>query len=54
MAYVRQTAEIPIEADESCYSVHDAMQLVRHEAADVLNIKLGKAGGSIRQSRSPP
>jgi L-Ala-D/L-Glu epimerase len=45
MAYVRQMAEIPIEADESCYSVHDAMQLVRHEAADVLNIKLGKAGG---------
>lgn len=48
MAYVRQMAEIPIEADESCYSVHDAMQLVRHEAADVLNIKLGKAGGFHR------
>jgi L-alanine-DL-glutamate epimerase-like enolase superfamily enzyme len=45
MAYVRQMVEVPIEADESCYSVHDAMQLVRHEAADVLNIKLGKAGG---------
>lgn len=48
MAYVRQAAEIPIEADESCYTVHDAMQLVRHEAADVLNIKLGKAGGFYR------
>jgi muconate cycloisomerase len=34
-----------IEADESCYSIHDAMQLIRHEAADVLNIKIAKAGG---------
>ncbi len=45
MAFVRRAVDTPIEADESCYSVQDAMQIVRHEAADVLNIKLGKAGG---------
>jgi muconate cycloisomerase len=45
MADVRRSVETPIEADESCYSIHDAMQIVRHEAADVLNVKLGKAGG---------
>jgi L-Ala-D/L-Glu epimerase len=45
MAEVRRSVDTPIEADESCYSIHDAMQIVRHEAADVLNIKLGKAGG---------
>ena len=45
MAAVRRSVEIPIEADESCYTVQDAMQIVRHEAADVLNIKLSKAGG---------
>jgi L-alanine-DL-glutamate epimerase-like enolase superfamily enzyme len=45
MAFVRRSVDTPIEADESCYSVHDAMQIVRHEAADVLNIKIGKAGG---------
>lgn len=45
MADVRGSVDTPIEADESCYSIHDAMQIVRHEAADVLNIKLGKAGG---------
>ncbi len=45
MAAVRRAVDTPIEADESCYSIHDAMQIVRHEAADVLNIKLGKAGG---------
>ena len=45
MAQVRQAVDTMIEADESCFSIHDAMQVVRHEAADVLNIKLGKAGG---------
>lgn len=45
MASVRRSVDTPIEADESCFSIHDAMQLIRHEAADVLNIKLGKAGG---------
>jgi L-alanine-DL-glutamate epimerase-like enolase superfamily enzyme len=45
MASVRRSVDTLIEADESCYSIHDAIQIVRHEAADVLNIKLGKAGG---------
>ena len=45
MAYVRREVETLIEADESCFSVHDAMQVIRHDAADVLNIKIGKAGG---------
>jgi L-alanine-DL-glutamate epimerase-like enolase superfamily enzyme len=45
MATVRRSVDTLIEADESCYSIHDAMQIVRHEAADVLNVKLGKAGG---------
>jgi L-Ala-D/L-Glu epimerase len=45
MAFVRRAVAVPIEADESCYSMQDAMEIVRHEAADVLNVKLGKAGG---------
>lgn len=45
MAFVRRAVDTPIEADESCFSIHDALQLIRHEAADVLNIKVGKAGG---------
>ena len=36
MAQVRQAVDTLIEADESCFSIHDAMQIVRHEAADVL------------------
>ncbi len=45
MAAVRRSVETLIEADEACFTLHDAQQIVRHEAADVLNIKLGKAGG---------
>ena len=45
MAAVRGSVDTLIEADESCYSIHDAMQIVRHQAADVLNIKIAKAGG---------
>lgn len=47
MAHVRRSVDVLIEVDEACYSVHDAMQIVRHEAADVLNVKIGKAGGLI-------
>ena len=45
MAQVRAAVDTLIEADESCYTPHDAMQIIRHEAADVLNIKVAKAGG---------
>jgi len=45
MAHVRRSVDTLIEADESCFTIHDAMQVVRHEAADVLNIKIAKAGG---------
>lgn len=51
MAHVRRSVDTLIEADEACYSVHDAMQVVRHEAADVLNIKLGKAGGLLEAKK---
>jgi L-alanine-DL-glutamate epimerase-like enolase superfamily enzyme len=47
MAHVRRSVETLIEADESCYSLHDALALVRAQACDVLNVKLGKAGGLL-------
>jgi len=45
MARVRREVNIPIEADESCFGPHDAEAVVRAEAADCLNIKIGKCGG---------
>ena len=45
MAEVRRSVDVLIEADESCFTIHDARHIVREEAADVLNIKIAKAGG---------
>ena len=45
LAKVRASVNIPIEADEACFGPHDAEAVVRAEAADVLNIKIAKAGG---------
>lgn len=45
MARIRQNVNTPIEADEACFGPHDAAACVRENAADVLNIKVSKAGG---------
>jgi L-Ala-D/L-Glu epimerase len=51
MARVCQEVDLPIEADESCFGPHDAEAIVRAGAADVLNIKIGKAGGLANSMR---
>ena len=45
MALVRESVDTLIEADESAYSTHDVMNIIRQGAADVINIKVAKAGG---------
>ena len=44
---IRLTSEssIPIMADESAFHHHDTYQILADGAADMINIKLGKAGG---------
>jgi muconate cycloisomerase len=42
---VRRNVTIPVMADESCYTVQDAMAIVRAGAADVLSTYVGKGGG---------
>lgn len=44
LARVRDVVSTPIAADESVFTPADAMAVVRAEAADVINIKLGKSG----------
>jgi len=48
LAWVRQRSPIPVMADESVHSPANALQVVRAEAADFVNIKLMKAGGLVR------
>lgn len=44
MADVRRNIPIPVMADESCYTLQDAMALARANAADVLSVYVGKGG----------
>lgn len=44
LAKASSRVPVPIAADESLFSSTDAVRLIREEAVDVLNLKLGKAG----------
>lgn len=45
LKYVTQRSYVPVMADESVFSVKDAMELIHMGACDLLNIKLMKTGG---------
>jgi muconate cycloisomerase len=45
MADVRRSVPVPVMADESCYTLQDAMALARVGAADILSVYVGKGGG---------
>jgi L-alanine-DL-glutamate epimerase-like enolase superfamily enzyme len=44
LARVRERVDVPVAADESVFTPADAVAVVRREAADVVNVKLGKSG----------
>jgi len=45
MAEVRHRSGIPIMADESVFTPLDALEVIRHRAADILSLYPGKHGG---------
>ncbi|GAA1702914.1 L-Ala-D/L-Glu epimerase [Kribbella yunnanensis] len=45
MAWVTDRVGTPILADESVYGVRDLVAVIRHGAADMVNVKLAKCGG---------
>jgi muconate cycloisomerase len=45
LADVRNHVAVPVMADESVYTLQDAMAVVRAGAADVLSVYVGKGGG---------
>jgi muconate cycloisomerase len=45
LADVRRNVQVPVMADESVYTLQDAMAVVRAQAADILSIYIGKGGG---------
>ncbi len=51
LAEVRRHSPFPIMVDEGCLSPEDALSVVSLEAADIINIKLMKAGGLLRATK---
>jgi muconate cycloisomerase len=47
MAEVTRGSDCPIIADESCWDIADALEVVRLRAADCISIYLAKAGGFV-------
>jgi len=45
MAAVRRRSAVPIMADESVFTPADVLEILRHDAADVLSLYPGKHGG---------
>ncbi|TWT27688.1 mandelate racemase/muconate lactonizing enzyme family protein [Planomicrobium sp. CPCC 101110] len=45
LAEIRQKTSVPVMADESVHSMEDVLEIIRLGAADLINIKLMKAGG---------
>jgi o-succinylbenzoate synthase len=45
LAHVRRHVGTPVMADESVFVLEDLVEVVRHEAADLVNLKLAKCGG---------
>jgi muconate cycloisomerase len=48
MAEIAAAIDTPIMADESVFSMHQALEVVKRRAADIISIKLMKPGGIIR------
>jgi L-Ala-D/L-Glu epimerase / N-acetyl-D-glutamate racemase len=51
MAEVRRAIGVPLMADESIRNPRSAMDVIRHEAADIGNVYVTEAGGLLNASR---
>ncbi len=45
LAQVRRAIDVPVMADDICFDYVDAVELIRHEACDVISVYPGKNGG---------
>jgi L-alanine-DL-glutamate epimerase-like enolase superfamily enzyme len=51
MAEVRRSVNVPIMADESVFSISDALSIINHGAADILSVYPGKNGGLLNAQK---
>ena len=51
MALLREKSPIPVMADESVHGPEEALEIVKRNAADYINIKLSKSGGFLKAKK---
>jgi L-alanine-DL-glutamate epimerase-like enolase superfamily enzyme len=51
MAEVRTRVNVPIAADESCFTIEDAFRIAKQRAADVFILRIEEAGGLLNSKR---
>ena len=51
MAEVRRSINVPLMADESIRNPRSAMQVIRHQAADIANVYVTEAGGLLNAAK---
>jgi L-alanine-DL-glutamate epimerase-like enolase superfamily enzyme len=51
LAYLREHSEVPIMVDESVWGPADAWDVIRHRAADIINVYVSEAGGLYPAAR---
>jgi L-alanine-DL-glutamate epimerase-like enolase superfamily enzyme len=51
LARIRKSIRIPLSADESLFSIHDALQLIHYDAVDIFSIKVAKNGGIYKAKK---
>jgi muconate cycloisomerase len=51
MARVRHETQPPVMADDMCFNLIHAVELVRHDACDLISVYPGKNGGILRSKQ---
>jgi muconate cycloisomerase len=51
MARIAAAIDVPISADESVFSIHDCLNVIKAGAADIISIKIAKHGGLCRSKK---
>ncbi|HHW09359.1 MAG TPA: dipeptide epimerase [Firmicutes bacterium] len=52
LAKVNRAVETPIMVDEGVFSIHDVVEIIKRDAASIVNLKVGKFGGLYKARKA--
>lgn len=51
LARLKGASDVPISADESVFSIHEAVQVIEKRAVDIISLKVNKHGGILKEKQ---